>query len=102
MFKATLAVVLAAPRKVTLLEAMKALMSATLPSSVRLPVPEPLTDTPLPDSALSLPLATDNSSDTGDCPASISAIEMPVTAPGMSSVTLITGTAVMSGASLTA
>ncbi|MNF72001.1 hypothetical protein D3C84_539620 [compost metagenome] len=98
----TLAVALLAVVKPRPLAAMKALMSATVPVRVRLPVPEPPTLTPPPLVAARVPLATLKVAVTLPLPASTSAKLMPVRAAGTSSVTAMETGAVMLGASFTA
>ncbi|MNJ14516.1 hypothetical protein D3C77_87420 [compost metagenome] len=100
--RVTLATELAAVRKFTWLAAMKALISARPPTRVRLPVPEPLTVTPLPLVAFRLPLGTERTTVTAPLPASTSVKLMPVMAPGWSSFTAMLPGALILGASLTA
>ena len=77
-------------------------MSAVrVPVSVRLPVPEPATVTPPEAVALSAPLATLSVMLRAPPPASTSATESPVSASGVSSLTVKAAGRVLTGASLT-
>ncbi|MCY1271194.1 hypothetical protein D9M68_247840 [compost metagenome] len=98
----TLAVALLAVVKLSPLAAMKALRSARLPVSVRVPVPEPPTLTPLALVAARVPLATLKVAVRLPAPASISVKLMPVRAVVTSSFTAMEPGAVMVGPSFTA
>ena len=85
----------------TLEAAMKALISLKVPDSVSVAVPESPTVTPLPETALRVPLGTEKVTVTEPLPASKSLKLMPVTPPGTSSVTVSDTGTVATGASFT-
>ncbi len=94
-------VALLAVVKTTPAAAINALISLMLPVRV-MALLVPPTVTPPALVALRLPLGTDRVTLTSALPASASENEMPVSAPGISSVMAMDGGAVITGASLTA
>ena len=100
--RVTLAVASWAVLKVRPLAATKKLISDRLPDRVSSPVPEPATVTPMPVVALRVPLATENVAVTMLMPASTSVKLKPLITLDTSSVTLMDGGALITGASFTA
>ena len=82
--------------------ASQALRSASVPVSTSVPVPEPLTATPAPLVALSVPLDTASSVRSRSVPASGSLIDRPVSAVGVSSAIVSVAGVWLTGTSFTA